>query len=128
MHEVGNLYILTKAEEFPDLLGNSESLKSVMKEWNPQISKSIVESWGFPEEVIESTDPASYVNHDAEAPANLVDVMVVSEVMLGGSEEKLHELFKEDLSCQKLRMDKDAAAKVMAAYRDKLKTMQQSLA
>lgn len=128
MHEVGNLYILTKAEEFPDLLGDSESLKSVMKEWNPQISKSIVESWGFPEEVVESTDPASYVNHDADAPPNLVDVMVVAKVMLGGAEEKLQELLNEDLSCQKLGMSKDAAATVMAAYRDKLKTMQQSLA
>ncbi len=128
MHEVGNLYILTKAEEFPELLGSPESLKAVMKEWNPQITKSIVESWGFPEEVVESTDPASYANHDAEAPANLVDVMVVAKIMLGGAEEKLQELFKEDLSCQKLGMGKDAAAKVMASYRDKLQTMQQSLA
>jgi len=128
MHEVGNLYILTKAEEFPELLGDSESLKAVMNEWNPQISKSIVESWGFPDEVVESTDPVSYASHDIDTPANLVDVMVTAKLMLGGSEENLRELFDENLSCQKLGMNKDAAARVMATYRDKLKTMQQTLA
>ena len=128
MHEVGNLYILTKAEEFPELLGDSESLKAVMKEWNPQISKSIVESWGFPDVVVESTDPVSYASHDIDTPANLVDVMVTAKLMLGGSEENLQELFDENLSCQKLGMNKDAAARVMATYRDKLKTMQQTLA
>jgi len=128
MHEVGNLYILTKAEEFPELLGDSESLKAVMKEWNPQISKSIVESWGFPDEVVESTDPVSYASHDIDTPANLVDVMVTAKLMLGGSEENLQELFDEKLSCQKLGMNKDAAARVMATYRDKLKTMQQTFA
>ena len=62
MHEVGKLYILTKAEEFPEFLGDADSLNEVMDEWNPQITKSIVESWGFPDEVAESTDPASYAS------------------------------------------------------------------
>ncbi len=127
LHEVGSLYILTKAGEFPGLLAEAESLHGLMAEWNPQISKSIVESWGFATEIIESTDPASYVDHDTDTPANLIDVMIVAQLMLGDTEENLQSLFDSDLSCQKLGMSNDAAAQVMTAYRDKLKTMQQSL-
>lgn len=127
MHEVGKLYILTKAEEFPEFLGDRASLESVLEEWNPQISKSIIESWGFPDEIAESTDPATYIVHDKEAAPDLVDVIVVARLLLDGKEEKLQTVFDEDDSCIKLGMSDDVAADVMLAYRDKLKSMQQSL-
>lgn len=128
MHEVGKLYIVTKAEEFPEFLGDPESLQSVLEEWNPQISKSIIESWGFPDEVVESTDPATYQDHDADAPANLVDVIRVAKMLVDSNEQKLKELFEEDLSCQKLAMSDRRMSQVMDSYRAKLQTMQQSLA
>ncbi len=127
MHEVGKLYILTKAADFPEFLGDKASLDAVMEEWNPQISKSIIESWGFPDEIAESTDPATYMTHDAEAPPDLVDVIVVAKLLLDGNEEKLQTLFEEDESCIRLGIDEEVAADVMVAYRDKLKSMQQSL-
>lgn len=127
MHEVGKLYILTKAEEFPEFLGDRASLEAVLEEWNPQISKSIIESWGFPDEIAESTDPATYIVHDKEAAPDLVDVIVVARLLLDGKEEKLQTVFDEDDSCIKLGMSDDVAADVMLAYRDKLKSMQQSL-
>jgi len=127
MHEVGKLYILTKAEDFPEFLGNPESLEAVMEEWNPQISKSIIESWGFPEEVAESSDPATHVNHDTETQPTLVDVMVVAKMLVDGKDEKLSTVFEEDDSCTKLGVSEEVAADIMLAYRDKLKSMQQSL-
>ncbi len=127
MHEVGKLYILTKAEDFPDFLGDPNSMDSVMEEWNPQISKSIIESWGFPDEVAESTDPATYINDDVESAPNLVDVMLVTKLLVDGNEEKLTTLFEEDASCIKLGITGDVAADVMLAYREKLNSMQQSL-
>ncbi len=127
MHEVGSLYIATKAEEFPDFIGDLASLNAVMKEWNAQISKSIVESWGYPTEVIESTDPASYINHDADSPANYVDVIIVSKLLLDDGKEDLQTTLQSDLSCQKLEINDQSAVQVMLDYRDKLHTMQQSL-
>ena len=68
LHDVGKLYIITKAEEFPDLLGDAKSMQAVFDEWTAQISKSIIESWGFPDPVVESADPDSYADHDDGAP------------------------------------------------------------
>lgn len=128
MHEVGKLYILTKAEEFPDFLGDPASLDAVMAEWNPQISKSIVESWGFPEAVIESTDPTTYVDHDTKSPPNFVDVVAVAKLLVDGKGVDLQATFEHDPSCQKLGVNDDVAATAMLMYREKLKTMQESLA
>jgi len=127
MHEVGKLYIATKAEEFPEFLGDPESLLTVIEEWNPQISKSIIESWGYPSEVVESADPASYVDHDPDSPANYVDVIVVAKLLVDGGEERLQSHFQENLSCLKLDINEQSAARLMESYREKLKAMQQSL-
>lgn len=128
MHEVGKLYILTKAEDFPDLLGDGASLARVMDEWNPQVSKSIIESWGFPDEVVESTDPAAYADGDEEREPSYADVMFVTQLLIDGSDENLSSVFEENASCRKLSIDNDTAADVMLAYRDKIKSMQQLFA
>lgn len=128
MNEIGKLYILTKAEDFPEFLGNPSSLNLVLEQWNPQISKSIIESWGFPEEIIESADPATYVDHDPESVPSLVDVIVVAKLLVDSSEAKLEQQFEEDPSCRKLGIDEDSAAVLMSGYREKLQSMQQSLA
>lgn len=127
MHEVGKLYILTKAEDFPELLGDATSLQLVYDEWNPQISKSIIESWGFSDDVIHTADPGSYVQQDAGAPADLVDVIVVARLLLDGNEASLGQVFEEDVSCRRLGVGKKAAPALMSAYREKLQSMQQSL-
>lgn len=127
MNDIGKLYILTKAEDFPEFLGNPSSLNLVLEEWNPQISKSIIESWGFPQEIAESADPVSYVDPDPESAPGLVDVIVVARMLVDGNEEKLQKMFDENASCQKLGLNEESAAQLMSAYREKLQNMQQSL-
>ncbi len=128
MHEVGKLYILTKAGDFPEFLGDSTSLTRVMQEWSPPISKSIIESWGFPDEVAESTATAFYVDTDTESAASFVDIMVVAKLLIDGDEERLSSHIEQDASCIKLNFSEQMAAEVLLAYREKLQTMQQSLA
>ena len=127
MNEIGKLYILTKAEDFPEFLGNPSSLNLVLEEWNPQISKSIIESWGFPEEIVQSADPASYVDQDPESVPSLADVIVVARLLIDGNEAKLEKIFEEDASCRKLGLNEESAAELMSGYREKLQNMQQSL-
>ncbi|MDJ0699987.1 MAG: HDOD domain-containing protein [Woeseiaceae bacterium] len=127
MHEVGKLYIITKAEDFPDLLGNPKSMDGVFEEWNAQISKSIIESWGFPDNVIESADPHSYADHDDDAPAQYADVMLVTKLLIDSNDAEALDIDAHP-SCAKLGIDENVAADLLVAYRDKLKSMQQSLA
>jgi HD-like signal output (HDOD) protein len=127
MHDVGKLYILTKAEDFPGFLGEPDSLHSVMQEWNPQISKSIVESWGFPEEVVESTDPDTYSQQEPDEDPTFLDVMVAATFLIDTDEAKLGDALGENEACQRLAIDAAALEKIQARYEDKLQSVQQSL-
>ena len=127
MHDVGKLYIITKAKEFPELLGDARSMQAVFDEWHPQISKSIIESWGFSDDVAESADPNTYANDDADVPPVLADVMVAAKLLMD-SNDSGQLAFDQQPAYAKLGIDEDAAAGLLLAYREKLKAMQQSLA
>jgi HD-like signal output (HDOD) protein len=127
MHDVGKLYILTKAEDFPELLGDADSLQAVMEEWNPQISKSIVELWGFPEEVVESTDPQTYAQQDADDDATFLDVMIAAKIMVDGDEEQVLTMLTENESSRRLGIDASAVEKIRSRYEEKFETVRQSL-
>lgn len=127
LHEVGKLYIVTKAEEFPDFLGDKNSFDAVLEKWNSQISKSIIESWGFPEEVAQSADPATYMDHDPNSVPCYVDSVYVAKYLVDHGQEESLDL-SADPACVKLGISEVTVSKVLSTYRDKLKTMQQSLA
>lgn len=127
LHEVGKLYIITKAEEFPEFLGDKNSFDAVLETWNSQISKSIIESWGFPEEVAQSADPATYLSHDEATTPTYVDAVFVAKYLVDHANEQALDL-ASDMSCVKLGISKDTVADVLTTYKQKLQTMQQSLA
>ena len=127
MNEVGKLYIITKAEDFPDFIGDRQSFESVLEEWNAQVSKSIIESWGFSTAMAESADPEHYLDTNPESEVNYVDVVSVAKQVVNLSDDKLKERAEDDPSFVKLGITIDSMPEIMGAYRDKLTTMQQSL-
>ncbi|HNP34410.1 MAG TPA: HDOD domain-containing protein [Woeseiaceae bacterium] len=126
LHDVGKLYIVTKAEEFPTILGNPQSLNEMFDEWKAQISKTIMESWGFSDEVAESADAANYLNEDPASDIRLVDVVWVAKQLLDAGISKSLDP-KSMPTFIKLGIDRDALPGILGAYREKLQSMQQSL-
>ncbi len=127
MNEVGKLYIITKAEEFPEFMGDKQGFESVLEEWNAQVSKSIIESWGFSEEMAKSADPEHYLDPDPATEPQFIDIVTVARYLLDAQEEGLDALFEEDPSFARLRVGAGDVPDVMGEYRDKLTNMQQSL-
>lgn len=126
MHEVGKLYIVTKAEEFPEILGDQKSLDAMFSQWNGQVSKSIIESWGFSDEIAESADPEQHRNEDPQSEVQLVDVVWVARRLVSNIDGNAIDP-EEDTSFVKLGIGKKAMPDILGRYREKLKSMQQPL-
>jgi hypothetical protein len=114
-------------DEFPELLGNEEAFYGIAREWNPQIAKSIIESWGFNEEMAESADHASYMSDEngAEEP-RLVDVMYIAERLIDTPEDVEID-FDSITACRRLGINAQVAEQIMERYKDKLQSTQASL-
>ena len=89
LHEVGKLYILTKARDYPGFLGDSESLDQVMEQWNPRVGKAIVESWGFAADIAESIEADVLADANAAQSAALADVVCAAKSILADADAAL---------------------------------------
>ncbi len=126
LNEVGKLYIVTKAEEFPEILGDAKQLQAMFDQWNAQISKSIIESWGFTEEMAESADPEHYLVDDPSADPQLVDIVYVAKILVDDADLEGMDL-SEVSSFAKLGISKKTLPDILGRYRDKLTSMQSTL-
>lgn len=125
-HEIGKVYILTKARDFPGFLGNETSLKSILEEWHTQIGQCIVENWGFPDEVVRSLDPGEHFDGRTHLGPGLVDTMLGATLLHQADEDNWPELMTEPVF-RKLGISVDELPELGDRYRSKLDSIQQSL-
>ena len=126
-NEVGKLYILTKAKEFPTFLGDPESLRSVLEEWHPQVGKNIIEAWNFPADVCESVDAEEYLIELTHDLPTMVDVVYAASLLLDASDAEAPDL-KAIPSCVKLGVTDQSMPLIVETYETRLQSVQQSLA
>jgi HD-like signal output (HDOD) protein len=80
MHGIGKMYVLTRAVDQPALLKDPETLHQIMTDWHPQIGKSILENWEFPDEVVQAVGNQHDLDRDKVKMADLSDVLAISIV------------------------------------------------
>lgn len=126
LHEVGKLYILTRAKAIPGFIENAEALERVVEDWHPQIGESIVRSWNFPEAVCEAINPDQYLVERDHGHAELVDVLYVALLLLDGGEHPDPPLDSVP-SCVKMGVDEASIPGIFADYRGKLESVRDTL-
>ncbi len=87
LHEVGKLYMLTKAPDFPGIKIDVEARSDAPDTWHPQIGRCIVEDWGFDAEIAQTVEPLEHIREKGAAEPNLVDVVFAAELICSGTEE-----------------------------------------
>jgi HD-like signal output (HDOD) protein len=80
MHGIGKMYVLTRAVDQPALLKDPETLHQIMTDWHPQIGKSILENWEFPDDVAQAVGNQHDLDRDKVKMADLSDVLAISIV------------------------------------------------
>lgn len=49
MHDIGKLYIWTRAEEFPELLADETACEAITNDWHASIGTTVLQAWEFAE-------------------------------------------------------------------------------
>ncbi len=127
LHHIGKLYILTKAKNYPGLMGDVESLNTVLDQWYASIGKSIIAAWGFSSDIADSVETDENLSTDQDAPATLVDVVFLAKLVLEepeGLEEGKAFLGQSG----KLRIDAEKLPALRQAYESHAASMRQSVA
>jgi putative nucleotidyltransferase with HDIG domain len=95
VHDIGALPILTKAEDFPELLENEAELNLIIRKLHPKIGKAILQTWNFPPELVKVAIEHEDLTRNSEK-IDFVDIVTVANLQsyMGSS----HPVTKEDWS------------------------------
>lgn len=128
VHDIGAMPILTKAEDFPELLQDEKALDWVIRELHPRVGGAILRSWNFPPELVDVAEKHEDTGYNSAA-TDFVDVVIVANLQayLGTD----HPLGQHDLSAvpafAKLGLSPDVNVIEMDETGDAIRETQQLL-
>lgn len=91
MHNVGRIYILTRASNCPQLMADRLTYLSMVRDWHANVSKAVLENWRVAEEIVEAVTGYEDLDREARGPVTLTDVLSLAVLL----EEKSKQLSPE---------------------------------
>lgn len=85
MNRIGVLYIFTKYHDYTELVQDPDTRQSLIDEWSAPIGQSIVQNWGFSEDVAETLNPDEVETTRRRTEPNLADVVTAAKLALNGT-------------------------------------------
>jgi HD-like signal output (HDOD) protein len=92
MHNVGRIYILTRASKFPTLTSDPLTFNAIVRDWHTNVAKALLENWKVADEIVDAVAGYEDMDRDARGPVTLTDVLSLAVLMESnreGSEMKL---------------------------------------
>lgn len=130
VHDIGKLYIWTRAKTFPDFLCDVDALAEVTNQWHPVIGKLILENWGFQPEVLDAAEGHESLEDHGFGPPDLVSIVGVANVLSRVPEGIVPddpELF-ETAAFKRLALDATSCEELLATAEENSKSLRSAMA
>ncbi len=114
LHDIGKYYILSRAENYPELIDTPKILEEVLDEWHTGIGKSILESWNLGEEFCTVADEhEEHGRHSEEV--DLTDVVMVADLFSHRDEkDAAPDLQWDDINAtRQLKLSEESAIEII---------------
>jgi HD-like signal output (HDOD) protein len=91
MHNVGRIYILTRASKNPALMADRLTYNSMVRDWHANVGKAVLENWRVAEEIVDAVTGYEDLEREARGPVTLTDVLSLATLL----ELKSHQVAPE---------------------------------
>jgi HD-like signal output (HDOD) protein len=98
LHNVGRLYILTRASQQSSLFADVATYNEIVRDWHSNIAKALLENWDLSNELIEAIHSFEDLAGETTNPVSLIDVLAAAALFATFKDEpellasKLHEI------------------------------------
>ncbi len=81
MHNVGRIYILTRASKHPKLFADRLTYESIVRDWHANVAKALLENWKIADEIVEAVGSYEDMDREQRGPVTLTDVLAVAKLV-----------------------------------------------
>jgi len=80
VHDIGALPILSRAEDVPEIIGNTTLLDKIISETHCSIGRKILDKWNFPPELVAVASEHEDLSRNSGGEIDYVDVITVANL------------------------------------------------
>jgi HD-like signal output (HDOD) protein len=81
MHNVGRIYIMTRASRHAELAADPLTYNSVVRDWHSNVAKAVLENWRVAEEIVDAVTSYEDLDREARGPVTLIDVLSLAVLL-----------------------------------------------
>ena len=81
MHNVGRIYILTRASKYPTLTADPLTFNSIVRDWHANVAKALLENWKVADEIVDAVAGHEDLDREARGPVTLTDVLSLAMLL-----------------------------------------------
>jgi HD-like signal output (HDOD) protein len=81
MHNVGRIYILTRASKHPSLAADPLTYNSIVRDWHTNVAKALLENWRVADEIVEAVAGYEDMDREQRGPVTLTDVLALATLV-----------------------------------------------
>jgi HD-like signal output (HDOD) protein len=81
MHNVGRIYILTRAAKHPSLTADPLTYNSIVRDWHTNVAKALLENWRVADEIVDAVAGHEDMDRDQRGPVTLTDVLSLATMV-----------------------------------------------
>ncbi len=129
LHGIGELYILTRAKQHPQLFADESAYQAIVRDWHTSIAKALLENWDMAEEIVRAVSEFESVERDDRGPVDLTDVLSVAYLIVSYQDhpEEIELNMQGVPACRRMQLDRAAYEKLIAESADEIAAMRQAL-
>ena len=81
MHNVGRIYVLTRASRQPQIVADPLTYQSVVRDWHSNVAKAVLENWRVADEIVDAVTGYEDLDREARGPVTLTDVLSLAVLL-----------------------------------------------
>ena len=81
MHNIGRIYILTRASKHPSLVADPLTYHSIVRDWHANVAKALLENWRVADEIVEAVAGFEDMDREQRGPVTLTDVLSLATLV-----------------------------------------------
>lgn len=89
LHDIGTLPILTRAEDYPELLHDEAALNEVIAQAHAQIGAAILRKWELPSDIVNAVLAHENLDHDGGPQPDYTDLLIVANLASARNQEQV---------------------------------------
>jgi HD-like signal output (HDOD) protein len=129
MHGMGRVYILTRAVKHPALFADVEAYQQIVRDWNSQIAKAVLDSWDISPDIIEAVEQYEDLGRAGSGAPDLTDVLTIANLLVSFHTDpaalEIH--LAETAASKRLGLTPDACQKALQETVGELTSLRQAL-